>query len=158
MRALKALTQMIPVLLLAIAFGCDRSAVTKTPFAHGKAVFHATAGGDSATSPVEENYSLDGKGQPARYQGRMALQQGAIEVRWEFVGTAFCPVTADGRAWDYTDVYALVITQDGNDPETIPVVYSGGQLMVVDAPGLRVELREEGRESARSADLSELGG
>jgi hypothetical protein len=142
MKTLRLLARLAPVMPPAFLIGCGNSHAVKSPFAHRGAVFYAEAGPDNATSPVEKNCSLDAEGRPKRYQGAMLLQQGAVEVHYDHLGTILCPKSADGKEWDSADVYVLVITGKKIAAETIPVVYKGGQLVVVDRPGLRVVLTQ----------------
>jgi len=158
MKTLTTLAIMITAITLATAVSCSESEAPNFPFAHRNAVFHAMAGNDTATSPVEKNFSMDKRGQPGRYQGGMLLQQGAIEIRHEFVGTTFCPVTADGNGWNDADVYVLVIADEMPKTETIPVVYKGGKMVVVDRPNLQVVLEQEESGPTPAIDLAKLGG
>ena len=155
---MKSLSQIAPVLVVATLIGCSKSEVVRSPFVHRGAVFHAEAGPDTATSPVEKSCSVDEEGRPKGYRGGMLLLQGAVRIRYEFVGTTFCPASADGRQWDEADVYALVITQEEARPETIPLVYRGGELVVVDRPDLRVVLKQGASQPAPAADPTVLDG
>lgn len=152
MKTFNTLIRTIPILLLAILIGCSRSDVTKAPFVHRNAVFHAKAGGDTAVSSVEKNFSMDEKGQRQEYSGSMSLQQGAIEIRHEFVGTAFCPASPNGEEWHDADVYVVAITGERTPAETIPVIYRGQQTVVVQRADLQIILKEGDTEPAIAAD------
>ena len=83
---------------------------------------------------------------PERYGGKMGLQNGEISIYWEFVGTTFLPVSADGKQWNDADVYTVMITGEKTETETIPVIYRGGRLVIVDRPNLRVVLSQKDSE------------
>jgi len=138
---LRALTNMACLLALPALVGCgDAPATTSPPFAHRNAVFHAAAGGTTATSVVEGCYAMDEDGRPSEYTGAMALGPEGPRVNYQFVGQAFCPITEDGE-WGHTDVYVVAITtDDGGATETIPVVYRGQRTVVVDRLDLQLTL------------------
>lgn len=158
MKTSKALARMIPVLAMAVLLGCSKPRAGGTPFVHEGAVFRATAGGDATTSPVERNYSVNEEGRPKGYSGTMLLRQGAIQIRYEFVGTALCPVSADGETWDDADVYVVAITGKGTELETIPVVYRGEKTVIVERPDLQVVLGKGDSGQAPSANPADGGG
>jgi len=158
MTTLKALIQFILVLSMVILIGCGSPEAMKPAFVHPSAVFVAKAGTDTATCPVEHNYSMDDEGRPREYRGEMLLQQDAIDIHYQFVGTTFCPVSADGREWQHADVYVVAITGKNFMAETIPIVYRGEKTVVVDRPDLQVVLRKGDSEPALTADLARLGG
>ena len=150
------LNQTIAALMLAMLMGCSKPTVVTSPFVHRGTVFHAKSGSDTATSPVEKNYSMDEEGRPNEHRGGMLLQQGETNIRYEFVGTTFCPVSADGKEWNYADVYVLVITKK-TGTQTIPIVFRGGKMVVVDEPDLQVVLKQEDREQASFTGPRKLG-
>lgn len=158
MRMLKTTVRLMLFLSLVFLIGCSKGVASKPPFIHRNTVFYASAGNHTATFRVESSFSMDDERQMQEYQGGILLQQGAIKIRHEFVGTTFCPVSADGKGWNYADVYILVITGEKTQPETILVVYRGGQKTVVDSPDLQVTMDQGHSEPAPAAELAALGG
>jgi len=138
-------------LLICLVFACSVACIcgysksdgSKTPFIHRNAVFQASSGGDGATSPVEKPSAENKTHKPQSYRGGMLLNGGAIKVRYEFVGTAFCPVTLDGKEWNDVDVYVLNITEGSSITETLPFIYKGGAVTVIDRPRLKITMHQE---------------
>jgi len=143
MKTFRSLATIVSSVFLVAVIGCGKSETKQPPLIHSQAVFHAEAGGDTGSSAVLKNYKMDEDGKASKYQGRVLLQQGAIEIRYEFVGTAFCPVSADGKQWNNADVYVVVITDKRHDPVPVimPVVFRGDEVVVLEKPDLRIAIR-----------------
>ena len=109
------------------------------------AVFHAQSDGDSATSPVAGNFAVGANGRPKSFRGTMLLQQGAVEVHYAYVGNVLSPELLNSREWRLADVYVVnVIIPDGATV-TVPVVYRGGDRVILDHGGIRIVLGQEDR-------------
>ena len=138
---MKCTKVLISALLLAVVLGCGESAKPRPPFTHRNAVFLAAAENDTATSPVELNFLCDANGHPKDYVGCMALKQGAIEIRYEFVGEADYPLE-NGRTWETADAYIVTLAGEQDTPEIIPVLYLGERQVIVDRPTLQLALEQ----------------
>jgi len=143
MKIFRSFATIVFLVFLTAVIGCGKSETKPPSLIHSQAVFYAEAGGNTGSSPVLKNSKMDEDGQASEYQGGMLLQQGTIEIRYEFVGTTFCPVSADGKQWNHADVYVVVVTDKRHDsvPVTIPVVFRGDEVVVVATPDLRVSIR-----------------
>lgn len=138
--------------ILSLPLGCGREEASRPPFLHPNAVFVAEAGNEGGRSPVAGNYSHAPDGSPLTYAGGWGFQNGTVEIKYQFVGAAFCPVVpGNGKEWEDADVYVVHVLAAGQSAESIPVIYRGGEQVVLDRPELRLTI-DEGRSEPSAAD------
>lgn len=134
-------------LLLGPAVGCAKAVPYSPPFAHPETIVRVTEGSDSSEFVVAGNFTTDERGRPGDFGAVAELKKGAVRVRYQYVGTAMCPLSDDGRDWGEADVYVFSITGHGALTEIIPVVYTGEPKTVIERSGLKVTM-EEGKGDA----------
>lgn len=99
----------------------------------GGAVFTATLSpSESADSPVEQNRTNE---DPPRYGARLGLGNGSVTVGYQYVGRAQVDQAS------LVDVYLVSVKIGTNAEEYVPVVYAGGEKVVVDRPEVKISFR-----------------
>jgi hypothetical protein len=89
------------------------------------------ADGASVTSAIDK---LTTNENPPRYLGRYQFGDGGVVAGCQYVGRAVVHNVSTA------DVYVISLQINGEAEEYVPVVYSGGDTVVVDRPGIRISL------------------
>jgi len=139
MRILKHMLFFI-VLLVATA-GCERHESATPPMRYGSAIVVASAGNDRAESPVIENFSQSPDEAAEGYGGGLQLQQGAIEIQYQFVGQSnyWIPDT-DPQQTTEADIYLFRIRDASGQVTNQTVAFTGQPLVVRADDGLELEI------------------
>jgi hypothetical protein len=124
------LTRFLPVLVLC-ALSCRPTNLVSSydPAIRGTIFTAATGQGESAVSPVEQNKTNEDL---PRYGTRHEFGNSGVTVGFQYVGRA--QVDNDS----IVDVYLVSLKIGGNAEEHVPVVYSGGEKVVVDRPEVKI--------------------
>lgn len=130
--------------IVCLVAGCSREQEAKLPFIYPKAIVTASYQSDSARINVAGNYLHDVHGKAKQYGGGAGMGNGAAEMHYEYVGTAFVPLDDFGKEFNYADVYVFRVKTATDGPcRVIPFVFKGGNEIVFDQDGLMVAMKAE---------------
>jgi hypothetical protein len=125
------------LVLALLAVSCRPKGVTNLvsgsdPAIRGTIFTAVIPDGASVVSPVEQNRTNEN---PPRYGGRHEFGDSGVTAGYQYVGRAQVDKTA------IVDVYLVSLKIGTNAEEQVPVVYAGGEKVVVDRPEVKISFR-----------------